>query len=179
MHTIKFIIILLLTSSLLSACTRLASQNSAVSATHPQDTNTDNQKQAAIPHFTDREHILADLGKQSALEFEVVNTPASVTLGLSGRDQIGADGMLFVYDRPRRLTFWMKEMKFNLDLIWILHGKIVEITPNVPAPAATTPLNELPTYMPHQPVDMVLEVEAGKAKLWQLQVGQRIIFSKV
>lgn len=119
--------------------------------------------------------VTAQLGDSQKLQLEVVNTPQSITQGLSGRDEIGADGMLFVFDRAQTPRFWMKEMKFDLDMIWIKEMKVVEITKNVPAPDLSVPLNQLPTYGPNQPVEMVLEVEAGKVGQWGIEVGDELI----
>ncbi len=119
--------------------------------------------------------ITARIGDSKKLKLEVVSTPSDIARGLSGRDRIGADGMLFVFPSSTRPRFWMKEMKFDLDLIWIREKKIVEITPRVPAPDPQTPLNQLPTYVPSQPVDMVLEVEALKAREWGWSVGDEIL----
>lgn len=122
----------------------------------------------------DHQIISASIGESPDLMLEVVNTPQSITQGLSGRDEIGADGMLFIFDQPRRPSFWMKEMKFNLDLIWIRDMKIIEITENVLAPDENTPLNQVPTYSPQQPVDMVLEVAVGRVKDWGIEVGDEL-----
>ena len=119
--------------------------------------------------------VTAQLGDSQKLQLEVVNTPQSIEQGLSGRDEIGADGMLFVFDQAQTPRFWMKEMKFDLDLIWIKELKIVEVSENVLAPNLNTPLNQLPTYGPSQPVDMVLEVEAGRVQEWGLEVGDELI----
>ncbi len=105
------------------------------------------------------------------LEVEVVNTSESITQGLSGRESIGADGMLFILPERRVPTFWMKEMKFDLDMIWIDDYKVVDITTKVPKPEEDLNLRELPLYSPSQVVDMVLEVEKGKAEDWNVEVG--------
>jgi phosphatidylglycerol:prolipoprotein diacylglycerol transferase len=117
------------------------------------------------------------IGDQS-LKVEVVDTSEKITLGLSGRDQIGADGMLFVFANPRVPGFWMKEMKFDLDLIWINEMKIIGITKNVPAPPLTTPEHQLQTYYPPGLVDMVLEIPAGQADFYNLQAGDRVFLTK-
>lgn len=113
----------------------------------------------------------AQNGKSVLLKTELVNTDVSRTLGLSGREEIGADGMLFVFPKPQIYRFWMKDMKFDLDMIWIENGKVVDITQNVPAPTAQQTESTLPTYSPSQPVTMILEVPAGSVKNWNLQVG--------
>lgn len=106
------------------------------------------------------------------LTTELVNTDASRTLGLSGRAQIGSDGMLFVFPKSARHSFWMKDMKIDLDLIWIQDKKIVDITRDVPAPTQEQTLSgQLPSYSPRAPVNLVLELPAGSAKTWNIQPG--------
>lgn len=129
------------------------------------------QTLAALP---DRQKTTLQIG-ETELEVEVVNTAQSITQGLSGRTEIGADGMLFVFDSPRVPSFWMKEMRFDLDLIWIKDGMVSEITPLVPAPALGTPLDTLPLYKPQQVVDLVLEVPAGASAAKGIRVGAPVM----
>lgn len=57
---------------------------------------------------------------------EIASTTTEKALGLSGRDGLGEnDGMLFLFDRPGVQNFWMKDMKFPLDMIWISGGQVV------------------------------------------------------
>lgn len=122
----------------------------------------------------DHQVITVSIGKTQQLKLEIVNTPQSIMQGLSGRDELGADGMLFIFDQSIAPQFWMKEMKFNLDMVWIDQQRIVEIIQDVPAPDPGTDLSELPTYGPKQPASMVLEVEAGKVIEWQLTIGDLV-----
>lgn len=122
----------------------------------------------------DREKMQIQIGEK-ALTVELVNSSESRSLGLSGRTEIGADGMLFEFSEPAYHAFWMKDMQFDLDFIWIFQGKVVEITPNVPAPKGVTSSQNLPTYAPAQPIDMMLEVVAGDAEAWGVQVGDALI----
>lgn len=106
---------------------------------------------------------------------EVVTTPESIQRGLSGRTEIGSDGMLFIFPQISQQVFWMKEMNFDLDMIWIADGKVVGITPNVPKPASPDlGPSQLQRYASPTGVNMVLEVPAGTAKQWQLQVGDAL-----
>jgi uncharacterized membrane protein (UPF0127 family) len=125
-----------------------------------------------VKKLPDRSKVLLSVAGRPLL-VEVVNTSASLTQGLSGRPAIGSDGMLFVFPKSQKAGFWMKDMQFDLDLIWIDQNKILEITPNVPAPA--TPDAKLPTYSPQQPVDKVLEVPAGTAAELGLEIGSPIV----
>jgi uncharacterized membrane protein (UPF0127 family) len=111
------------------------------------------------------------------LTVEVVNSSESIIQGLSGRSEIGADGMLFVFPQPHKPTFWMKDMQFDLDLVWLRDGEVIEVTSAVPAPA--TPESALPLYSPqNQQINMVLEVRAGDAATFGLQQGQVVKHSE-
>lgn len=110
------------------------------------------------------------------LRVEVVDTPQKITLGLSGREEIGADGMLFDLPEPRPAGFWMKEMGFPLDMIWIRNNKITGIEPDVPFPPPNTPESKLKVYYSPGEVDKVLEVPAGTAGRRGWQVGDIVEF---
>lgn len=58
------------------------------------------------------------------ISVEVADTQQSREKGLSGRPCITEnEGMLFTYDRPGQYSFWMKGMKFPIDIIWISTAK--------------------------------------------------------
>ncbi len=128
-----------------------------------------------VSNFQDRQQVEVEVGTQSA-EVEVVNTETSIVLGLSGRNEIGSDGMLFILPTTQIQSFWMKDMKFNLDMIWLKDNQVVDISYNVPKPAPTTPLSQLPLIKPKQPANMVLEVVAGQAQNWGVQIGDQLVF---
>ena len=102
---------------------------------------------------------------------ETVSTPEEIQLGLSGRNEIGSDGMLFAINPPRQISFWMKDMLIPLDIIWISNGKITGIEKNVPSPVAGTPDNKLINYPSLGEVDYVLELKAGDADFWGIKIG--------
>lgn len=106
------------------------------------------------------------------LDVELVNSPASITQGLSGRSSIGADGMLFVMPDPLGMpSFWMYQMKFDLDLVWINNDVIVDITTDAKAPLPNQATEELPVYRPARPANLVLEVPAGTAAARSWRTG--------
>lgn len=123
----------------------------------------------------DRSIIQLHHGERT-LSIEVVNTPASISQGLSGRSEIGADGMLFVFPSPRVPSFWMKQMHFDLDLVWLLDLQVTEVTARVPAPPVGATENKLPIFQPQQKVNMVLEVPAGRAAELGLESGVKLGF---
>lgn len=102
---------------------------------------------------------------------EIANDSASRAKGLSGRESLSkSGGMLFIFEKPDIYSFWMKGMKFSLDIIWISNGLVAEISENLP-PAT---IANLATYSPRQPVDMVLEINAGTARDKGVAIGDLI-----
>lgn len=106
--------------------------------------------------------------KDTDIQVEVVNSREALTKGLGDREKVVADGMLLVFADKARHGIWMKDMNFDLDLIWVTNGQVVQITPSVKDPPGNNPG---PIYYPEESVDMVLEVPAGMTTTWQLQVG--------
>ncbi len=127
------------------------------------------------PQITNHGLLKIKLGQQN-LQVEIVNTSASISQGLSGRDEIGSDGMLFLLPQTGMPIFWMKEMKFDLDMIWLKNNLVVDITREVPHPDPETPLKSLPVYSPKTPANMVLEVRAGQAAAWNIKIGDNLSF---
>lgn len=102
------------------------------------------------------------------INIEIADTDTARVQGLSGRNFLADDaGMAFLFGTPGKYTFWMKDMKFNLDFIWIKNGKIMEITPNVPN-------TSLQTYQPLELVDSVIEVNAGWVAKNNVKVGDSV-----
>lgn len=80
--------------------------------------------------------------------------------GLSGVSHINDDeGMLFIFDKPAQYSFWMPDMNFPIDIIWIgTDKKIIDVTKNA---QPLTP-DEKPIYFkPNKPAQYVLEVNTG------------------
>lgn len=111
------------------------------------------------------------------LRVEVALTPEEHVRGLGGRDSLPADsGMLFDLDRPRVPGFWMKDMRFALDMVWIDEAmRIAGVTPDV-QPEPGVPDASLRRYSPDEPVRYVLELNAGAASRLGLSAGERVSF---
>ena len=109
-----------------------------------------------------------------SLFVSVVVSPSALERGLSGQSEVPMQGMLFVLPERAVPNFWMKDMLFDLDLIWIDSTTIVDITKNAPAPDKQTPLDELPRYSPTKPVTLVLEIPAGQSDQLGLKIGDSI-----
>ncbi len=104
---------------------------------------------------------------QTEIKAERADTETSRNQGLSNRRNLAKNtGMLFVFDKPGFYGFWMKEMRFSLDIIWIDEAwKIVDISKNVSPKSFPT------TYVASEPVKYVLEVPAGFTTQNNLDIG--------
>jgi uncharacterized membrane protein (UPF0127 family) len=131
-----------------------------------------NQPTYAVPSLPPQYNYTHQLkiGEQT-LVVEISTTPAEMQQGLSDRISMADDqGMLFDFGQEASGTaFWMKDMKFDLDFIWIAGGKVIGITSGVAHPNSSN--SPLPYYYPPQPVNQVAEVNAGWAKKNGIIVG--------
>jgi len=104
---------------------------------------------------------------------EIADTAQEREQGLSGHAPLAPDeGMFFVFPTADRYSFWMKEMLFPIDILWIRGTELVDMTVDVPAPASFD--EPLPLYRPAVPADRVLEVPAGFAKAHGLRLGMPV-----
>lgn len=99
---------------------------------------------------------------------EMARTSEEKSLGLGKRPDLCSDcAMLFVFDRPGQYSFWMKDMLFDLDFLWIADGRVVSVSRNV----ATTDTEIL---TPSVPVDSVLEIGAGQVERFGIREGDSV-----
>lgn len=104
---------------------------------------------------------------------EIASSPRTQSKGLSNRISLKEDeGMLFVYSDKNFYAFWMKDMQFPLDFVWIDNDTVVDITKSVPFYAT----GEIPTYTGRQPYDKVLEINAGMTDKYGINIGDRVIY---
>ena len=102
---------------------------------------------------------------------EIADTSEKRAQGLSNRDSLPEDhGMLFIFDTYQKSAFWMKDMRFPIDIIWIRDDIIVDITKNV----SILEGSELKHYFPSQQVNYVLEVNSGIVEKYKIKIGQKI-----
>lgn len=104
------------------------------------------------------------------LNVELVDTKESRELGLSGRKSISdTDGMLFEFDYPGRYAFWMKDMTFPIDIVWITKGGVVaEVEKNV------LPESYPNTYINDIEAKYVLELPVNKSVEYGLTLGAKV-----
>jgi uncharacterized protein len=102
---------------------------------------------------------------------EVLRKPDERARGLMFREALAADqGLLFVYQPPEAVSFWMKNVRFAIDILFIgADGRVRNLHAQVPP----CPRNPCPTYPSDGPVRYVLEVPAGTAARLGVEAGAR------
>ncbi len=106
------------------------------------------------------------------LTVELAYLPADTSLGLGYREGLApGTGMLFLFEGPAPRSFWMRGMRFCIDIVWIENGVIQGAAESVcPEPAGTADA-DLTSYVSPVPVTYVLEVPAGWLDAYGLGVG--------
>lgn len=106
------------------------------------------------------------------IKLEEVITPAAREQGLSGRPCIPKDqGMLFIFNKADLYPFWMKDMKFPIDIIWIDAGHKV-----VYAKSDAQPSSYPQTFVNSEPAQYVLELPAGRIGQLEIKPGSTLKF---
>ncbi|MDO8566013.1 MAG: DUF192 domain-containing protein [Candidatus Moranbacteria bacterium] len=101
---------------------------------------------------------------------EVAVTEKEREKGLGGRESLCTScAMLFVFEKPGRYAFWMKDMRFPIDIVWLLKDRVVFVAGEV-SPDFSGLLD------PVVAADQVVELNAGVAK--NINVGEKIRFFK-
>ena len=98
-------------------------------------------------------------------------TNAERALGLSGRGSLlSKTGMLFVFDQKGEQCMWMKDMRFGIDMVWLNERKeIIKIEESV-APET------YPKSFCSPETKYVVELSGGEARIFNLAIGQQLIF---
>lgn len=106
---------------------------------------------------------------------EITSTHEEQLQGLMYREELAMDrGMLFIYDSPEEVHFWMKNTLIPLDMIFIDESGIVT---NVEEADVETgvPENELTRYSSDGPIKWVVEINQGICALNGIDTGTQII----
>ncbi len=109
--------------------------------------------------------------KTETIELEVAKTPKQQAIGLMNRQSLDQNkGMLFPFNPPQPVSFWMKNTLISLDMIFVRNNRIVKIHRDVPP--CKTPV--CPAYPSGRTIDSVIELRAGRAKELALEVGDSL-----
>jgi uncharacterized membrane protein (UPF0127 family) len=108
----------------------------------------------------------------TALAVSVADTEAERNQGLSGRTNLDFnEGMLFVFDKEGQYSFWMHDMNFAIDALWVnAAGEVVHIAQNM------TPESYPEAFTNDTPAQYVIEVPGDYVEAHNLHVGSRVTF---
>ena len=148
--------------TLIPACSPQAAENAPATAA----------TQAAVHPVSGLEVIpltITTEGKAHAFKVEVARTPQQQAQGLMFRTAMGPDeGMLFPYDQPHLLSFWMKNTVLSLDLVFIdEQRRIVNIA------ETATPYSEA-SILSAAPGVAVLELNGGRTRALGIVAGNKV-----
>ena len=112
--------------------------------------------------------------QKTCIGLEVAKTPQQQLMGLQLRPKLPPlRGMLFPYQPPMAVKFWMHQTPEPLDMIFVSQQAVVAVY------AQTKPCMRLPcrNYGPDQAVDGVIELAAGEAARLGIGVGTQVVIS--
>lgn len=103
---------------------------------------------------------------------EIADTPGLRERGLMYRKTVPADGgMIFIFDEPQVLKFWMRNTVVPLDILFVDEGgQIVSIK-------QMQPLDETPVGS-EEPAKYAIELNAGAAQEVRVKVGDKLSIPK-
>ena len=108
---------------------------------------------------------------RATFSLAIADTDAARHKGLGGRTSMPANqGMLFEFGVPSNECFWMKDMRFALDMVWLDSSKrVIQVRPNL-SPAT------YPQTFCAPNTKYVVELNAGQAARAGIALGQQLSF---
>lgn len=115
--------------------------------------------------------------KNQAFRLYAAESPKEKEVGLSDKNSMPQDyGMLFAFETPDYYSFWTRDMKFPIDIIFIQDNHIVTIYSNIQPPKSKD--ESLAIYKPEEPANAVLEINAGLAQKYDFKKGDEVKIEK-
>ena len=110
---------------------------------------------------------------EAQIRVDLSLTDSEQDRGLGGRNVLkDGEGMLFIFDHEARHAFWMKDMFFPIDIVWMSEDlRIVYIKKDA------RPESYPESFAPDQSAMYVLEIPAGFSEKNNFKVGDRVIFT--
>ena len=141
---------------------------SAITAVFFVATNfyTDQKQKTEVIVSEDLSQRTVELRGQT-IRVSIADTPRTHEAGLGGRAGLAPDeGMLFIFREEGKHVFWMKDMSFPIDIVWIASdGRVVYLAQNVSPD--TYPMSFVSTA----PARYVLELPAGFSSEYGVIIG--------
>jgi len=112
-------------------------------------------------------------GDGSSGKLLVSDTEKTRETGLSGMKSLGDYiGMLFIFEKTGLYGFWMKDMLFDIDILWLdSEGNVVYLVEGVKKDSYPE------IFYPNKNAKYVLELSSGDIKKRKIYLGQKIDFS--
>lgn len=118
--------------------------------------------------------------KNRTFELMLAKSEEDMVAGLTKVNKLDTDkGMLFVFSESNYYPFWMKNMKYPIDIVFINEDKVVDMYENVPAPQSDTDPANIKIYKPKERANYVLEVASGVVKENNIKVGDQVEIKNV
>lgn len=155
---------LFLVVATLCACSGASSSPAdPASATAARAATTDKREQPLV--------VIQNGSGEHRFRVELATTPRERARGLMFREQMDADaGMLFLFDQMEVQSFWMKNTRIPLDMLFLdERGVIVGIVENAEPLSLTSRSVGLPSRY-------VLELNGGTSRRLGIEAGQRAVF---
>lgn len=115
---------------------------------------------------------------EQTFRVEIADDEKEQTKGLSNRNSLDKDkGMLFIFPEKGKYSFWMKNVKFPLDIIYISDNKIVDIAKNA-APQEENATN-IPIITPKDNANFVLEINGGLSDEYEFKIGDEVTYENI
>lgn len=122
--------------------------------------------------YKDKNTVTTNINNQD-LKLLVASSSKEREKGLSNRKEIPYDGMIFLFKTHLTAVFWMKDMCFPIDILWIANNKVVGILENVkPEPNVSDYF--LKKYSSPKNIDTVIELKAGRAEQLKITSGTAV-----
>ena len=120
--------------------------------------------------FSGSQPIVTIAGQE--IKVKIAQTPNQKELGLGKIKSLPENqGMLFIYDDYVIPNYWMKDMKFSIDIIWIKDNMVMGYEKDLKSQADNI---NLPVYQPKTFINYVLEVNSGFVDKYGLQIGDNV-----
>jgi uncharacterized protein len=169
--------LILLASILVFVAVENSSEEVSTGSTLSSVASSENQGKVVSLEEKKAENRPVALLAGKTVNLEIRRTLEERKKGLSGKLSLGEDdGMLFIFPKADIYKFWMPDMNFAIDIIWIENGVVVGMHENVS--------NEFDRknpkfYTVSTPAKYVLEVNAGWSEKYGLEVGDKVEFLNI
>ena len=124
--------------------------------------------------FTQLNHQLT-IGEHEIAVY-VADSDSERSTGLGDTTLEANQGMVFIWPVADQQTFWMKDVEYPIDIVWVHHGEVVGSVTAQPEDTHAL-LSQYQLYPSPEPVDMVVELPAGTVAAAEITVGESVLLT--